>query len=859
MENRETLKLFFPAVSMVLVRIAACAAPVVFDSVDMRGLQPVNDLDGMPQIAALSLKICPEELGARIFKPLHPYSANRGAAGLTYRHSGCYDLGVAAAAGVEPGPDDIESHWTGSAVEWRRGEGRALRILASRLTPAVLFECEGPEPALRVFGGPPVGRWTSRQETVKAETTVPKYFAVPLKDGVRVFTVETLSELAPEQVVAPWMLAWYGNANSYPSGFERGGQWRSHLFPTVDCPVLLVFGQGWNKVALLDNGNGVEFGFSGDAARIAMLPLLGERHPLAEPATPMSEWKIEPHALRTVHEASARRIGLDPDIPPTETWAEGPPAGILEKCGWWSERLAAFPWKVVESYEAGNDAVTIRCKMEYIRLRAGGTLFAPLPPFVAMSRTMGFPVETAAVSDPGFMSPYGPYLGFDADEAVYNVKGLSRYIEPAARNGAEQLEPAELRETFLSEMDKALEAGVMAPWLAVVSTGPATWGVRAYAKDRGRQEFGNPGENLYFICEYLDLLDQPRRDKALQLMREWHEAFPPEAVAHMPSMSGARRERYPVDAGEYSRSGQEFPMADVNFHLIYNILPVESMYFLARYHAALNEPPAEFPGHITGPYIHNLDWACGGFFAWVKNYTADKRGWVRHHDVYYGWGGAADINRYFAGMLGHARLAGTMNDEQERALGAYLFAKAALTRFALEKFTEYLYRDGILAPYPDQQWLRIERGRGLHTFRRLGPADDPLTVAAMSEFGVYMHEVEPHLWQGGRLMPYYGIVPELGLFLRDRARQRGIDYANIVERCMPDWYTIMARAPIAGEQETLYPTDSHQVFMLRAWLAGDEPDRLWTYADLSWLERGDWYYMHKLAETIRAYRAGGGE
>lgn len=29
---------------------------------------------------------------------------------------------------------------------------------------------------------------------------------------------------------------------------------------------------------------------------------------------------------------------------------------------------------------------------------------------------------------------------------------------------------------------------------------------------------------------------------------------------------------------------------------------------------------------------------------------------------------------------------------------------------------------------------------------------------------------------------------------------------------------------------------------------------LWKYADLPWVARGDWFHIHKLAETIKAYR-----
>jgi hypothetical protein len=44
------------------------------------------------------------------------------------------------------------------------------------------------------------------------------------------------------------------------------------------------------------------------------------------------------------------------------------------------------------------------------------------------------------------------------------------------------------------------------------------------------------------------------------------------------------------------------------------------------------------------------------------------------------------------------------------------------------------------------------------------------------------------------------------------------------------------------------------MFMAHAWLAGTPPEALRRYIDFSWTARGDLFYMHKLAEAIKAYR-----
>ena len=52
----------------------------------------------------------------------------------------------------------------------------------------------------------------------------------------------------------------------------------------------------------------------------------------------------------------------------------------------------------------------------------------------------------------------------------------------------------------------------------------------------------------------------------------------------------------------------------------------------------------------------------------------------------------------------------------------------------------------------------------------------------------------------------------------------------------------------------MYPTDAHQLFMAHAWIVGTPPEKLERYIDQPWTPIGDLYYMHKLAETIKAHR-----
>ena len=61
--------------------------------------------------------------------------------------------------------------------------------------------------------------------------------------------------------------------------------------------------------------------------------------------------------------------------------------------------------------------------------------------------------------------------------------------------------------------------------------------------------------------------------------------------------------------------------------------------------------------------------------------------------------------------------------------------------------------------------------------------------------------------------------------------------------------------PAVQSAETNFqpPEDSYQLFMLNAWVLDAKPAELAWWRDVPWLARGDLYYIHKLAETIKSY------
>jgi hypothetical protein len=71
---------------------------------------------------------------------------------------------------------------------------------------------------------------------------------------------------------------------------------------------------------------------------------------------------------------------------------------------------------------------------------------------------------------------------------------------------------------------------------------------------------------------------------------------------------------------------------------------------------------------------------------------------------------------------------------------------------------------------------------------------------------------------------------------------------------MPSWYVARCTTNINAEFWHTAPQEAYQVFLLRAWVLGEGGGKLEGYLDTPWMQRGDLYYIHKLAETIKAHR-----
>jgi hypothetical protein len=105
------------------------------------------------------------------------------------------------------------------------------------------------------------------------------------------------------------------------------------------------------------------------------------------------------------------------------------------------------------------------------------------------------------------------------------------------------------------------------------------------------------------------------------------------------------------------------------------------------------------------------------------------------------------------------------------------------------------------------------------------------------------------------LAAFRHLTPELAAFLGDHLKTETAAIAARVEWNQPTWYASFTEAILGSEHNMNHPSDPYEMFLVRGWVLAEKPERLKAWLDVPWLARGDLFYLHKLAETIKAYRS----
>lgn len=723
--------------------------------------------------------------------------------------------------------------WAHREFTYNYGSGKEFRILMSRLTPAVLVESNAE--GIRLFDGPKSGISQPSQSWQGAQGSAfvgnPAYLAVPTSGGIKIRTPASDGSINVSGMNQKWFLMWFGqqaylwggNSVLFPGRGPSASSLYdpSHWLKPVDMPVLVV-AENFPQSIKLDPAGGVALHFSSGTGvgKLALMPLMGSFFPPA----------VE-----------------------TELWSTGLPQSIVDKSQWWFERLGQFPVSVSETFSSQSDNGIVQITNSFtFRSLGHGTPYAPIPPVVALAEQEGFPINfDETIVDSGLSLAIGPYKGIDnATSFSYQISGLIKYALEERTLIGNTNEPDQLRARLNSEIAATTNAGHLAPWWPMMGTLPvfdesAIWSY--------------PWETPYYLNQTANLLEDPIRSALKTYTRTERHTYPPESyqrtvewlnsVQTIPYALGKRRESHIVDTSQKPNVLQN----------PYNRLDVRSLmtfYTLANYYrqsADTSELQQQWEKikNLLSPYLNNSDWSTLTMtpYTWPQGSYNDA---LR--------GGINETNRMVAGSIGLTRLAVMVGDTETVDLGYYLMNKALISRFAQEKLVKYLYEVNLQQIPQDADWLltmSLANGEtGVAILWRDGwssYADDVRRPLKFDQFGIFLSDSIPARLQR-ELLSYKDLTPELGRFLHDFALSEANEWFSAVEENSPSWYRAYTPAFLGTENPFSLPQNAHQIFLVQALILGASPEELAGYLDIPWVHIGDYYYIHKLAETIKAFR-----
>ena len=555
---------------------------------------------------------------------------------------------------------------------------------------------------------------------------------------------------------------------------------------------------------------------------------------------------------------------------------------ITDKANWRGDKAATVPASVTETYayDAAGDTVTVTVKFD----KAG---FAPVPPMLALAVKHGFPVEfDKKPAETGHASVFGPLVGFEnTDTYTWKVKGLGKYVLAQTTLGDGKV-PEPLQKALETEVSKVLEAGPLAPWLVLVNVPGSD------PNGRGEVYWHFPGETLYLLAEAAPLLPPATQEKVKAYLQQAREQYPPEKVRSIPFGKDAPREYCRPDAKvllDWEQKVYAFEKKGPP--------PLWNLYGLSRYYDLTASKPDDAAmvscSAVVSQGLEFRDWAT---LYWQRGHTPN-------------FNAVHGANQLFAGFVGYIRLARRAGDAQAEALGWGCLARIAALRFAMGKYTQFMQDNQFFStaylgledapadpakkgytvtvqretdarksalPADPAWWTKQHAGswigelvtwnwsKAIHNVRQVHRLDeagvDVWEWAGVDDRGTGQKrdaDTKKEYWYL-RLSPYYlpfrDMTPELGRFMADHLKAESEAYCERVVENQPHWYTAYSEAILSAENGFMTPCNAYSLFTARAWVLREPAEGLQRYVDVPWLKVGDLFYIHKIAETIKACR-----
>jgi len=426
---------------------------------------------------------------------------------------------------------------------------------------------------------------------------------------------------------------------------------------------------------------------------------------------------------------------------------------------------------------------------------------------LALAKRSGFPMSLSAEAvDTGMLTPIGPYVDVP-DTASYriNTEVPAQLVRSRRVVGKEAAEPRELRERLETEVEKILDAGHLRPWPFMMKCAQG-W------TQPGFLIWRRPGEILYVLAEVAPLCNEGMRTRIHEYLRRERKDYPPENTYLLPFDHGALRMRHrpfhkntlTAEPGRDNRFLKFYTAQGyVDFEKL-TLLPMEHYYYLSKYCNFTGKAECKDSwGDITKSYArhcHYQDWASLGWYARASHKVTAYQNvtQTRTYEYPFGGGGVIDVNNTIAGLIGLCRMARRVNDTEQLNLYMGHLGRMLALRVGMAYFPSYCYNSGLLS-YPE------------HGDRLVGdvfvredwddPLDDTRQVFFLNQFGANLAPFSSYAWDLN-LGTMHGIVPELGVFLREYTLDVSRAYLTGVENNWPDWYA--AYSEMFYSHETAY-------------------------------------------------------
>lgn len=313
-------------------------------------------------------------------------------------------------------------------------------------------------------------------------------------------------------------------------------------------------------------------------------------------------------------------------------------------------------------------------------------------------------------------------------------------------------------------------------------------------------------------------------------------------------MTGTRRESYIV--GETEPYTSNFP------YNYYNSRNLMTLYTLSEYYknfGTLQELSENWINikNILQPYMLKSDWSLCSIG--IKNY--ERRSYRSILS-----GGMSDSNKQVAGAIGFIRLANLLGDSESINVSIYLLNKALINRLAQDKVVKYLYDTEMITLDPNPYWMAEDSsGLGEGSDARLWREnwtdyhDDPTKPIYYDQFGVFLFDFSTDSYRIGKLFAYEDLTPELGKFLKDYALREAEDWYEAIMDNNLAWFMTFGENYLGIEHSIDNPDNPIQIFNVKAYILDAKAEELEKYIDIPFVELGDYYYIHKLSEIIKAY------